>query len=151
MAGVPGRSRKPAIKRPKRHQWHFCNPAYDPNQPLPPKILPPHAPPAARQQDEWEAYRRLRPTHWQRSEQRYRQEFMRWLALRDVDWRNAFQQGLAAEHKAEDKRERRRREKLRQQAWQEYRAELFRQAEEEARQAASAGAGGGAGAPTSAR
>jgi hypothetical protein len=56
-------SRKPAIKRPQRHQWHYCNPTYDPNQPLPTKMLPPHAPPAVEAQDEWRLFRQVRDQH----------------------------------------------------------------------------------------
>jgi hypothetical protein len=44
-------SRKPAIKRPARHQWHYCNPAYDPMEPLPEQHLPPYAPDRAHSKD----------------------------------------------------------------------------------------------------
>jgi hypothetical protein len=37
-------SRKPAIKRPARHQWHYCSLDYDPMEPLPEQYLPPYAP-----------------------------------------------------------------------------------------------------------
>lgn len=56
-------SRKPAIKRPQWHQWHYCNPAYDPNQPLPTKMLPPHAPSPVEAQDEWRLFRQIRDQH----------------------------------------------------------------------------------------
>jgi hypothetical protein len=37
-------SRKPAIKRPARHQWHYCSLDYDPMEPVPEQYLPPYAP-----------------------------------------------------------------------------------------------------------
>lgn len=82
--------RKPAIKRPARHQWLYCNPNFDPHHPLPPKMLTPYTPPTNLTQDEWQTYRNLKQTHRQPSAERYRQKFVRWLALRDLDWRTAF-------------------------------------------------------------
>jgi len=83
-------SRKPAIKRPARHQWHYCNPNYDPQHPLPPKMLTPYTPPTNLHQDEWQIFRTQKQHHRQSSAERYRQQFVRWLALRNVDCRNAF-------------------------------------------------------------
>ncbi len=54
---------------------------------------------------------------------------MRYLSLRDVDWRVAFQTGLAAyvaEFKKEKKAEA---EAARQRAWAEYRQQVFAEAE----------------------
>lgn len=44
-------SRKPAIKRPARHQWHYCSPDYDPMMPKPMQHLPPFAPARAHEKD----------------------------------------------------------------------------------------------------
>jgi hypothetical protein len=44
-------SRKPAIKRPARHQWHYCNPNYDPMEQVPEQQLPPYAPARAHSKD----------------------------------------------------------------------------------------------------
>lgn len=56
-------SRKPAIKRPKRHQWHYCNPEYDPMDPLPQQHLPPYAPAPAFQKDYRAIYYAEKPLH----------------------------------------------------------------------------------------
>lgn len=40
-------SRKPAVKKPARHQWHYCAVDYDPMLPHPDQPLPPYAPPSA--------------------------------------------------------------------------------------------------------
>ena len=53
---------------------------------------------------------------------------MRYLHLRDVDWRNAFHRGLA-EQVAEFKKEQRvKAEQRRQAAWREYRERIFAEA-----------------------
>jgi hypothetical protein len=44
-------SRKPAIKKPNPHQWHFCDINYDPMTPLPLSRVPPYAPPKAHEKD----------------------------------------------------------------------------------------------------
>ncbi len=118
-------SRKPRIKRPQRHQWHFCNPLYDPNQPLPPKILTPHAPFNAREQDDREVYKRLFPHHRQRNDQVFREKYVQWIKQRDLDWRDAFQRGMAREAKDDKQKERRASERKRQEAWAEYKKKLF--------------------------
>ncbi|GAX84994.1 hypothetical protein CEUSTIGMA_g12415.t1 [Chlamydomonas eustigma] len=119
------KGRKPAIKRPQRHQWLFCNPKYDAHAPLPSKILPPHAPPSAADVDD----RRLfRASLGQRFSEKSRKGFIRFLKLREVDWREAFQKGLA-EHVAEHKKaQKMMAEQLRQRAWKEYRDSLFQKA-----------------------
>ena len=112
------------------HHRHFCNPKYDPNIPLPARILPPHAPPTAAEVDDWRVFnasigRKLtRPGKGDKA----REEFVRYLKLRDVDWRDAFHRGLA-DHVAEFKREKRlEAERQRQAAWKEYRDGLFAKA-----------------------
>jgi hypothetical protein len=128
VGAAPGR--KPAIKRPARHQWHFCNPGYDAAQPLPRKILVPHAPPSAAASDDWATYRELRVEAGAMgvSGRRHRKALMRFLRLREVDWRNAFQRGLA-EHTDGVKEERRLEdEAARQRAWRAYRVAVFQQA-----------------------
>jgi len=143
------RSRKPAIKKQQWHQHHFSNPNYDPSQPLPPKILPPHAPIAARGQDEWQIYHAGKPTHRQRSDRDYRAKFMRWLHLRDVDWRTAFQLGLAADQVVASKQTRMANHVKRQKCWQAWRARhgatILRQlaGHEQSRQVYLAGLKGG--------
>lgn len=47
----PFKNRKPAIKSPAAHQWHFCNADYDPMQKLPENKLSYYAPPWARAKD----------------------------------------------------------------------------------------------------
>ncbi|KAJ9518884.1 hypothetical protein QJQ45_026271, partial [Haematococcus lacustris] len=121
-------SRRPAIKKPARHQWHFCNPNYDKHQPLPAKMLPPHAPPSAERLDEWKLFKQLSANHRQGSTRRYITQFRRWLALRDVDWKVAFEQAVAADTKVlklEARREARRR---REASWQDYKLKLVQAA-----------------------
>ena len=54
-----------------------------------------------------------------------REEFVRYLKLRDVDWRDAFHRGLAEHVKAFKKEKRLEAEQQRQAAWKEYRDRLF--------------------------
>lgn len=54
-------SRKPGIKRPAPHQWHYCDVNYDPMAPLPKNHLPPYAPPAAHDKDYHRIYEEGRP------------------------------------------------------------------------------------------
>jgi hypothetical protein len=117
-------SRKPAVKKPKRHQWLFCNPNYDPHAPLPPKPLPPHAPGTAQLRDERHTFAQLLPAHEQASDRKFRQQFVRWLSLRDVDWRNAFTQGLATDAKALRRKRRHEQRERRHQAWQQFKMQL---------------------------
>lgn len=118
---TPGR--KPAIKRPQRHQWYFCNPNYDALRPLPRRILPPHAPPSAAEVDDWRLFQARLGSSLPGD--KARKEFVRYLKLRDVDWRDAFQRGLAA-HVTEFKRvQRADAEGARQRAWHEYRRRVF--------------------------
>lgn len=56
-------SRKPAIKKPARHQWHYCAPDYDPMLPKPSNPLPPYAPPRAHLKDYKAAFRAQMPQH----------------------------------------------------------------------------------------
>eukprot|EP00955_Chlamydomonas_euryale_P013435 144864-Chlamydomonas_euryale.AAC.4 len=120
----PGR--KPAIKRPQRHQWFFCNPRYDPHEPMPRRILPPHAPPSAAHVDDWRVFQsRLGGSL---TTKKARAEFVRFLKLRDVDWRNAFHRGLA-QHVADFKRQQQiEAERTRQHAWHDYRRQVFERA-----------------------
>ncbi len=95
VGAKPGR--KPAIKRPQRHQWLYCNPTYDPNKPMPAKISTPHAPRSAAETDDW---RLFNAAFGGKANAQRRKEFVRYLHLRDVDWRNAFHRGLAGEYTA---------------------------------------------------
>lgn len=56
-------SRKPAIKRPARHQWRYCDVNYDPMEPRPKQFLPPYAPPRAHQKDYRAIYFAEKPLH----------------------------------------------------------------------------------------
>jgi len=119
------RGRKPAIKKPQRHQWHFCNPNYDPAERLPKSILPPHAPPSAAAINDWARYRAGMPNSETR---KYRRNFIRFRSLRDLDWRDAFQQGLAQHVKEAKKAQKLENEQRRQHAWRQYKEGLFAKA-----------------------
>jgi hypothetical protein len=107
---------------------HYCNPRYDPNQPLPDRILPPHAPPTAASVDDWRLFNaQLGSTLNPRS----RAEFVRFLKLRDIDWRNAFHRGLAEYVKEFKKDQAAKDEATRQKAWQAWREQVFAQAAKE--------------------
>ena len=115
---------------PYRPTWlacrHFCNPKYDASAPLPARILPPHAPPSASEVDDWRLFNSSLGGKLPGAKSR--EEFVRYLHLRDVDWRNAFHRGLA-EQVAEFKKEQRvKAEQRRQAAWQEYRERIFAEA-----------------------
>jgi hypothetical protein len=145
-AFVVGRKpgRKPAIKRPARHQWYYCNPNYDPSAPRPARILPPHAPPSAADADDWQRFNAsLAGRAGGLAGDKARREFVRYLHLRDVDWRDAFNRGLA-QYVGEFKRAQRSdAERARQSAWHEYRARLFEQAAAGGGQQAGDAAAGG--------
>lgn len=53
-------SRKPAVKKPSAHQWHYCDVNYDPMAPLPLNKVPPYAPAWAQKKEYnrifWEQY-----------------------------------------------------------------------------------------------
>jgi len=55
------KSRKPAIKWPARHQWHYCNPDYDPMAPKLEQPLPPYAPERAHHKNYRQLYFDGRP------------------------------------------------------------------------------------------
>lgn len=114
------RSRKPAIRKPARHQWHFCDPTYSPHEPLPPKALTPFTPPTNLRQDEWQLFRAQQAHSRQASPARYRAQFVRWLALRDLDWRTAFQQGVAEDAKQRGRELRRVKHARRHEAWRAF-------------------------------
>lgn len=101
---------------------YYCNPRYNPNKPLPSRILPPHAPPTAASSDDWELFHaKLGSTLNPGS----RAEFARFLKQRDVDWRNAFHRELADYVKAFKKEEAAKAEAARQKAWQDWRVKVF--------------------------
>lgn len=56
-------SRKPAIKSPRAHQWHFCDVEYDPMKPPPQNKLPPFAPKWAHTKDYAALLREQMPEH----------------------------------------------------------------------------------------
>lgn len=116
--------RKPAIKRPARHQWHYCNPYYDPNRPLPAQMLPPHAPPSAHEVDDWAVHDSLALPG--ADPVKHRRAFVRFRRLRDVDWREAFQRGLAGHIKQLKKAQRIQDEATRQQSWWAYKERVFK-------------------------
>ncbi|KIZ01278.1 hypothetical protein MNEG_6686, partial [Monoraphidium neglectum] len=56
-------SRKPAVKKPARHQWHYCAVDYDPMLPKPSQPLPPYAPPRAHLKDYKAIFNSQMPRH----------------------------------------------------------------------------------------
>ncbi|KAG2501827.1 hypothetical protein HYH03_000326 [Edaphochlamys debaryana] len=128
MRKAPGR--KPAIKRPARHQWLYCNPNYDPAAPLPEVLRSPFAPPSASQIKDWATYQwhlRLQPANRQ-DVQRYRRNFVRFMELREVDWREAFERGVADEKWATKRAAKAEAEAKRQESWRGYKEALFERA-----------------------
>ncbi|PNH03276.1 hypothetical protein TSOC_010681 [Tetrabaena socialis] len=128
LGKAPGR--KPAIKRPARHQWLYCNPNYDPAAQLPKVLRAPYAPPSASATNDWQTYRhhlQQKPAN-REDEGRYRRSFVRFLKLRDLDWREAFQRGVAEDKHLQQKRERLQAEAKRQDAWRLYKEALFERA-----------------------
>ncbi len=124
------RGRKPAIKRPSRHQWWYCNPGYDAAEQLPTVMRSPFAPPGASASTDWPTYERhlrLQPAN-ARDERRYRKQFNQHLKLRELDWREAFQRGLADDVRTRRKQERLTAEVQRQDAWRAYKEALFERA-----------------------
>ncbi|GLI59343.1 hypothetical protein VaNZ11_001205 [Volvox africanus] len=124
------RGRKPAIRHPSRHQWYFCNPNYDANRPLPVVFRSPYAPPSAWETTDMAEYQRhlgLRPPKG--CDLRvHRKEFTRFQKLRELDWREAFQRGVAEDLRLSRKAERFNAEARRQEAWRQYRDALFERA-----------------------
>lgn len=57
-----------------------------------------------------------------------RAEFVRFLKLRDIDWRNAFHRGLADYVKGFKKDQAEKAEAVRQKAWQKWREQVFSEA-----------------------
>lgn len=127
------RGRKPAIKRPARHQWWYCNPNYTASDALPAVLRPPHAPPGSTASTDWEAYAKNKPgTTDSKQIAKYRREFVQFMRLRDLDWREAFQRGLAGDAKQRQKARKQAEEAARQQAWREYKDKLFADARKSA-------------------
>lgn len=79
-------------------------------------------------QDEKQVYAQLAPTHRQRSSQKYKQQFERWVRLRDADWRVAFQRGVAEDAKQTLAQKREEEERSRQVAWQDFKNKVFQEA-----------------------
>ncbi|GLC76209.1 hypothetical protein PLESTF_001749800 [Pleodorina starrii] len=124
------RGRKPAIKQPRRHQWYFCNPNYDPTKPLPVAFRSPYAPPSAYEMSDQAEYQRhmsVMPPKG-RDLRSHRKEFARFQKLRELDWREAFQRGVAEDLRLSRKAERREADAKRQEAWRQYKAALFERA-----------------------
>nr|8A22_AK Chain AK, mL87 [Polytomella magna]8APN_AK Chain AK, mL87 [Polytomella magna]8APO_AK Chain AK, mL87 [Polytomella magna] len=119
--------RKPAIQRPKPHQWYYCNPKYSAEDPLPTKIFPPHAPPTAESLDDWAKFRKLCPKDPVEAK-KFRKHFVRFLNQRNYDWRTAFERGLAKEVAVAKAAQRAEDETKRQEAWHAYRTAVFESA-----------------------
>eukprot|EP00775_Hariotina_reticulata_P009959 gene9959-10114_t len=94
------KSRKPAIKRPARHQWHYCNPDYDPMEPLPEQPLPPYASARAHTKNYRQLYFDGRPEHRRR---RYKRMWMKNMAIADQRWRQAWERRIADRNKTNAK------------------------------------------------
>lgn len=58
------KGRKPAIKRPARHQWRYCAPDYDPMEPFEARPLPPYASWRAQLKDYNKIYHETKPQFW---------------------------------------------------------------------------------------
>jgi len=93
-------SRKPAVKRPARHQWHYCDPAYDPaaaapNPPPPANVrAPPFAPARAQATDFRRAFLDSAPGGG-RGKGAHRRAWRKNLRLATDRWRAAWQRRLA--------------------------------------------------------
>ncbi|PNW79490.1 hypothetical protein CHLRE_09g417100v5 [Chlamydomonas reinhardtii] len=123
--------RKPAITRPRRHQWHYCNPEYDPAAPLPEVLRSPFGPPGAERSHDWATYARhlqLQPEN-RRDLKRYRARFVRFMQLRELDWREAFQRGVAEDSRVSNKVARAKAEAQRQDAWSDYKQAMWQRAQ----------------------
>eukprot|EP00798_Chlamydomonas_sp_ICE-L_P014503 gene14503-20530_t len=118
--------RKPAIKKPRRHQWYYCNPNYDPNLPVSSerKRMVPFAPPTASMTDDQRAFKETKPDPGM-SWKKHRAAFSLHLQLRDIDWRYAFEDGLSKYTKEEKKKLMGEQEAQRQQSWRAYKEQLF--------------------------
>lgn len=68
---------------------------------------------------------------------KYRKEFTRFQKLRDIDWREAFQRGVAEDLRLSRKAERLEAEAKRQEAWRQYRDALFERARLDGQEAAT--------------
>jgi len=87
------RSRKPAIKKPSAHQWHFCDADYDPMAPLPKAGLPHYAPPWARGKDYAAGFQRGKPER--RGGNRWLRGWTKTMRIRSVWWRDAWLRAAA--------------------------------------------------------
>ncbi|WIA11093.1 hypothetical protein OEZ85_011238 [Tetradesmus obliquus] len=112
-------SRKPAIKSPKRHQWHYCNPAYDPMEPLPEQYLPPYASDRAHSKNYRSIFYSNMPKHHRN---RYRRMWAKNMTIADQRWRQAWERKLAERRKAIAKVERIADRIKRQRSWEAWQA-----------------------------
>ncbi|MEW5305264.1 MAG: hypothetical protein WDW36_007818 [Sanguina aurantia] len=87
-------------------------------------MLSPYAPPSAAYVDDWAVYKRYLPKD-KGLVPKYRQNFIKFMRLREVDWRDAFLRGLAADVKEIKKEYAKQDEAARQKAWAAYRDKLF--------------------------
>jgi hypothetical protein len=91
-------SRKPAVKKPARHQWHYCDPAYDPSvaPPPPPANVraPPFAPLWAQARDYRQAFLDAAPKP-PRGRGAFRRAWRKNLRLASDRWKQAWQRRLA--------------------------------------------------------
>ncbi|KXZ41686.1 hypothetical protein GPECTOR_320g27 [Gonium pectorale] len=128
--------RKPGIKRPSRHQWLYCNPNYDPAKPLPLTPRSPFAPPEESiASDNATINWHLKQQPENRRDRRiYLRRHSRFAQLREFDWRDAFERGLAEDVRATKRRERHEAEAERQRSWQQYKEALFERARLEGQQ-----------------
>ncbi|KAI8467254.1 MAG: hypothetical protein J3K34DRAFT_523859 [Monoraphidium minutum] len=112
-------SRKPAVKKPARHQWHYCASDYDPMLPHPRDPLPPYAPPRAHAKDYRAAFRTQLPKHGRnRRARRRRGRGARGQSkLQDQAWKEAFQRSRAEQERWEASVRRRAEALARAEAW----------------------------------
>lgn len=91
-------SRKPAVKKPARHQWHYCDPSYDPSvaPPPPPANVraPPYAPLWAQARDYRQAFLAAAPAA-PRGRGAHRRAWRKNLRLATERWKGAWQRRMA--------------------------------------------------------
>ncbi|GBF92183.1 hypothetical protein Rsub_05265 [Raphidocelis subcapitata] len=110
-------NRKPAVKKPARHQWHYCAPDYDPMLPHPSQPLPPYAPPRAHQKDYAAIFSAQMPVHHRN---KFRRGWAKQTKLADEAWKAAWQRSRAQYERREAALQRRAEGLARRQAWAEW-------------------------------
>lgn len=108
-------SRKPAIKNPSRHQWHFCVPTYCGEKP-PKNPLPPFAPLAAKLKDYFAIYIKHKPNAF-KSGRKYKRGWMKTVRVTHYNWRKRWELKHADLEKKRKRALRHEERKKREAAW----------------------------------